>query len=551
MSFQGFTMPPPSLGLDLVSPIDNMDPASALELTNIFPGAGAPTVRLGYTTFTTGGATIPSTPIRFMHEYPLKDGTAQLIVGTDTALYSISSTGVVTDITRTAGAYSAGNWNKELFVGNIYLCNGTNEPQVYIGIGGTGKAINITGTGVTGGNTTLVQVSSYRTRLYFVQKNTMMMWYDKTANSALATGSPTMVSYDFQGIFRRGGYLLFTGSYTNNKGLGAQDYFMAVSSEGEIVMYTGTSPDDTTNWNLVAHFIIGKPLGRKAYVRVNQDVWIITQQGVVPVSALFETDPEQATNIVSLKINPLITQYATQASSAELWGGFFWPQGRRVYITLPDSTASATLLVYAIDTKSWTQFVLYTGDHAVASCKFLNLPFYGSNTGAIYQGETGYADAVTSTSSQSITFSCRTAFSFYGSRGNYKAFKDIRPLIRGKRGVTLNLGLDTDFKRSSVLTQVTTPSALFTAWGSKWGSNGVARTAYIYPGDVPPVAPSPATLTVPVYYQPWSADVEYIYDRYSVAGQGHCASIKVGGSVKNSSLQFLGFEIRYDLGGQV
>jgi hypothetical protein len=547
MTFQGYTMPPPSGGLDLVTPIDNMEPQTALELTNIFPGAGAPTVRLGYTSFRTGGATIPSTPIRFMHEYPLKDGTAQLIAGTDTSLYSTSSLGVITDITRAAGAYSAGSWNKELFAGNIYLCNGTNEPQVYLG---TGLAINITGTGVTGGNTTLAQVTSYRERLYFAQKNTCIMWYHKTVKATLATGSPVMDSYDFQYIFRRGGSLLFIGSYTNNKGVSAQDLFMAVSSEGEVVLYSGTSPDDTA-WSLVAHFIIGKPLGRKAFVRVNQDVWIITQQGIIPVSALFETDPEQALNIVSLRINPLITQYATQASSAELWGGFFWPQGRRVYITLPDSASTATLLVYSLDTKAWTQFVLFNGEHAVSSCKFLNLPFYGSNTGIIYQGETGYADAVTSTSSQSIAFSCRTAFSFYGARGNYKAFKDIRPLLRGKRGATLNLGLDTDFKRQAVLTQVTTPAAMFTAWGAKWGSDGAAHTAYVYPGDVPPVAPSPATITVGLYYQPWSGDLEYIYDRYAIAGQGHSAAIRVGGSIKNSSLQFLGFEIRYDLGGQV
>ena len=127
MSYQGYTMPPPSGGLDLVTPIDNMEPQTALELTNIFPGAGAPTVRLGYTSFRTGGATIPSTPIRFMHEYPLKDGTAQLIAGTDTSLYSTSSLGVITDITRAAGAYSAGSWNKELFAGNIYLWAGGDE----------------------------------------------------------------------------------------------------------------------------------------------------------------------------------------------------------------------------------------------------------------------------------------------------------------------------------------------------------------------------------------------------------------------------------------
>jgi len=551
MSYQGYTMPPPSGGLDLVTPIDNMEPQTALELTNIFPGAGAPTVRLGYTTFTTSGATIPTTPIRFMHEYPLKGGTTQLIAGTDAKLYSISSLGVVTDITRAAGAYSAGSWNKELFAGNIYLCNGTDAPQVYTG---TGVAIDIYASGVTGGLTTLAQVASYRERLYFAQKNTCLMWYHTGAGSirdTFATGpSVGLGSYDFSYIFRRGGFLSFIGSYTNTKGVSTQDLFMAVSSEGEVVLYSGASPDDTA-WTLVAHFIIGKPLGRKAFVRVNQDVWIITQQGIIPVSALFETDPEQALNIVSLRVNPLITQYATQSSSEELWGGFFWPQGRRVYITLPDSASSATLLVYSLDTKAWTQFVLFNGEHAVASCKYLNLPFYGSNTGAIYQGETGYADAVTSTTSQSITFSCRTAFSFYGARGNYKAFKDIRPLLKGKRGVTLNLGLDTDFKRQAVLTQVTTPASTFTAWGARWGSNGAARTAFIYPGDVPPVAPSPATITVSSYFQPWSADVEYIYDRYAIAGQGHSAAIRVGGSVKNSSLQFLGFEIRYDLGGQV
>ena len=46
MAFQGFTMPPPYGGLDLVSPIDNMDATSALELVNVFPGAGAPTGQL-------------------------------------------------------------------------------------------------------------------------------------------------------------------------------------------------------------------------------------------------------------------------------------------------------------------------------------------------------------------------------------------------------------------------------------------------------------------------------------------------------------------------
>jgi hypothetical protein len=159
---------------------------------------------------------------------------------------------------------------------------------------------------------------------------------------------------------------------------------------------------------------------------------------------------------------------------------------------------------------------------------FQELPFYGSSLGIVWKGETGQADAITSTTSQSIAFAGRSAFSFYNSRGNYKAFKDIRPLMRTKRGITLSLGLDTDFKRAQTITSVVTPSGTFTPWGSTGGS--------------PTYTPWGST---------WSADVEYVFDRFAVKGQGHCAAVRFGGSIKNSTLQILGFEIRFDMGGQV
>ena len=513
MPYQGVTMPPPSLGLDLVSPIDGMEPAAALELVNIFPGAGAPTVRLGYENFADLGT---ASPILFMHEYPLKNGTAQLIAAQNTALFSVSDTGTVTNISK-VGGYLSGYWNKELFAGNIYLANnGGDAPQVYQG---TGLAANVSvgGSGYT--LTDLINVASYRERLYFVERNSFKVWYHATAGATLTSGGAVLKSYDFQYIFRRGGYLLFTGSFTNQKNVTSQDLFMAVSSEGEIVFYAGASPDDTA-WELVAHFIIGKPLGPRAYIRVNQDVLIITQQGIVPVSVLFSQSPQEASDTISRPINPLISQYATQVSLSERWNGFFWAAGRRVYVMLPDSGTTATLLVWSLDTKAWSQFALFVGAHCCSSCKFLDLPFYGSATGIIYQGESGYSDASVSGTGESIEFSARMAFSFYGSRGNYKAFKDIRPLMRGKRGLALNLGLDTDFKRATTVTTVTTAAGPFTPWGSPWGSL-------------------------------WSTDVEYVFDRFAVKGQGHCAAIRFGGSIKNTPLQLFGFEIRYDLGGQV
>lgn len=520
MPFQGYTMPPPSLGLDLVSPIDNMDPACALELINIFPGAGAPTVRLGYEQFAdlstaSGGV---AGEIQFMKEMPLADGTSQLIVGQATQLFAIDENGVITNISK-VGGYSSGYWDYELFADRIYLTNGIDTPQVY---NGTGLAANITGSGVGLALTDLISVSSYRERLYFVEQQSMKMWYCTTVQETFTAGAPTFKSYDFQYIMRNGGSLCFVGTYTNIRNVTTEDLFFAISTEGEVVFYQGTSPDDaTTPWALVAHFFIGKPLGRSAFVNVNNDVWILTEQGVVPLSALFQLDPEQAVNVVSQKINPLISAYAKTTPFSNLWTGFYWPIGRRVYFSVPTSGTGCKFLVYSIDSKAWTQFSLNQDTDCQSSDTFNTLPFYGSSTGIIWQGETGYADAKTSTyAGGAISYALRSAFSFYGSRGNFKHFVDIRPLLQAKRGTQVALGLDTDFKRQSVITNSTTSGGVFTPWGSPWGS-------------------------------PWSADVEYIYDRYSAKGQGHCAAIRFGGALQNSPLQIIGFEIRYDLGGQV
>ena len=533
MAFEGYTLPPPSGGLDVVSPIDNMDPSTALELINVFPGAGAPTVRLGYEQFATTGS---GKAVRFIHELRKKDGTVLLIAADDNDIYKIDTSGTVTNISKSSGVYSSGAWAREIFANNIYLCNGVDPVQVYTG--GASPAQDLNATGVTLSD--LVNVSQYRQRLYFTEKDTCKVWY-ATNPSVVFTGVSTALnSYDFQFNFKRGGFLLFTATYTNQTAQTSQDLFIACSSEGELVFYRGTDPADTTTpWEPVAQFIIGRPLGRKAYIRINQDIWILTQQGIVPVSALFQTDPEQALNVVSYRINPLITQYATLVNLSEMWQGFFYPLGRRVYVTLPDTSTTATMLVYSIDNKAWTQFALYSGEHCISSCQFNNLPYYGSNQGIIYKGETGYADAVDlSGNGQSIEYDIRTAFNFYNSRGNYKAFKDCRPIIKAKTGLTLNLGLDTDFKRQSILTSVTTPAALFTAWGSQWGVG--AGTINPYTG-----------LPLATYYQPWSSEVDYIFNRYAIAGQGHCAALRVGGAIKNSPCQFFGFEIRFALGGQV
>lgn len=509
MSFQGFTVSPPYAGLDLVSPIDAMDPSFALELVNVIPGASAPSVRLGYEKF---AETSVAAPLKTLVTLPLQSGTNYLVAASDTKLYRVDSSGTITDHTN-ATPHTEGFFNTVVFGNRLYLCNGVDNAQVY---DGSGAAQDVTFTGVT--LNLLKQVSAYRERLYFVEKDSAKVWYGGTQVTGVG-GTPALTSFDFQYVFTQGGRLEACGSYSNTTNIATQQLFWGCSSEGELAFFAGTYPGDT-NWQIVARYYIGEPVGCRAFIPVNQDIWIITHQGIVPMSALFQTDPQQALQAVSAKINPLISQYAGMTPVCQRWGGYLWPDGRRVYVSVPVSGLGCIQLVYSLDSKGWTVVKLYDDEHALGSCVYNNKPFYSSSEGIIWQGETGQADAVVGTVSQAISFSGRTAFSFYGTRGNFKAFKDLRPLMQVKRGIVLNVGLDTDFRRAATVTTISTPSGVFTPWGSPWGS-------------------------------PWSAGVEYVFDRFATRGQGHSAAIRFGGGIKDTTLQILGFEVRFALGGQV
>ena len=509
MAHEAFTMPPPSLGLDLVSPIDNMDPSYALELVNVFPGATAPITRKGYEEYV--DLSSGNTAVNTIADYNKADGNSEMIVVSEGGTPKIFKVvgGVATDITGstpiTAG-YS--NMQTQQFGSRLFMCNGEDTMQVYDG----STVADSTFTGVTLAN--LINISSYRERLYFVEKDTLKFWYGDTQQVGDPGGTNPLNSFDLQYAMKQGGFLVFAGSYTNQTAQTSQDLFFAISSEGEVVFFSGTDPSDT-NWGLVARYYIGKPLGYRAFIKVNNDVWILTQQGIVPVSALFQVSTDQAANVVSARVNPYISQYVSLLKFSPRWHGIFWPEGRRVFVNIPSSESTTTMLVFSIDTGGWCVYELFDNEDSITLALIDGTPYYGSFHGYVYKGEIGSTDK-----GNSITFNGRTAFSFYNSRGNYKAFKDIRPLIRSRKGLTLSLGLDIDFQRQGQVDSVSTGPAVLTPWGSPWGS-------------------------------PWSSGTQYIFNRYAVRGQGHSAAVRFGGSVNKSDLQIYGFEIRFDRGGQV
>lgn len=508
--FGTYPLPAPLGGINTVDPISLIPETDAIDLVNLYPDGQRLVVRGGYSAHNQLAYLIES-----LYCLVLADGTSKLVAATTDAsdtFYDVTADIVAPTNISGPTAITSAQWNGGTFRNRLWLCNGVDTVQEW---GGTGNFADATYTGVT--LSTLINQSAYYDRNYFVKKDSSSFWY---SGSNAINGALT--EYDVASFLSRGGKLLFAGSYSNRIGQTTSELFMAVSSEGEALFYQGLYPADTTTpWRLVARYDIAKPLGYRAFVRVDSDVWIITEQGIVPVSMLFSGQSTVAANTVSRKVNKIIRQAAKNFGFSHYWNGVYKKSDNKVFITIPTSTTDGYHLVCNIETGAWTKYEFgqnTVGLNIVACDSDIFATKISSSGGSvvsyIYKLEDGQLD-----DGAPIEFEMRSAFSFYGSRQNFKIFKELRPLMFGLGGEDIEFGMDTDFRLTTATNPVSTVSATQTPWYSAW-------------------------------YSPWSTPETYFYDRFGLKGAGHSGSLHMVGEVDNHTLEFSVFEVRFEAGAQ-
>lgn len=191
--------------------------------------------------------------------------------------------------------------------------------------------VNITGIATS----SLSHVWVYRSRIFFVEKNSKVAWYlpvDSLGGAAL--------DLSLSGIFTRGGTLLSGGTWSLDAGDGMDDKCVFISSLGEVAIYQGGNPGDAADWDLVGRYDIAAPLGKNAMMRAGGDLLLATVNGIVPMSQIVQKDPSALSlAAISRNIEP---EWKTSAAArkAKPWEIAKWPEKNIAIVSVPAPTAS-------------------------------------------------------------------------------------------------------------------------------------------------------------------------------------------------------------------
>lgn len=500
----------PGGGWNTVAALANMPPEDAIILDNWFPGTTGVTSRRGSRVWTTGG--LGGGQVETLFTYAGNAGTEKMFAFANHKIYDCSTFNTTgTDVTA-GSAITSNRWQGFNFGGYGVVFNGADVPRKYSGSAWTDAVF--TGSGLTPEN--LIQGTIYRAREYIVEKDTLAYWYGGTNN---VTGA--LVKVDLSTIFQRGGYLMAVGTWTRDSGNGPEDYFVAISSTGEYLLYQGPDPS-SSDWTIVGRFQMGAPISRRCFVTVGPELVVICQDGLVPLSrALQRGMVDNGSNAaLSAKIQPTFTQAASSYGSTFGWGALLYPLGNYLLVNVPVTNSGTTVTAYQYVVNTITgAWCRYTGQNALCWTLFQNLPYFGTGNGKVLQADIGYSDGATGTSASNgsaITCDVKPAFDFYGQRGQIKQFQMVRPYISANGPITAALDVQVDFQNNALSGSISSGSG--TPWGSPWGS-------------------------------PWGDGQKYTNEWFSVGAIGYCGTPHMTLMSKTQQFTFAAYDMMFERGG--
>jgi hypothetical protein len=296
--------------------------------------------------------------------------------------------------------------------------------------------------GITGVNSNVfVNVNMFQNRLFFVQKDSMTFWYLPVESIGGAASD-----FPLGSVARSGGFLQAMGTWTLDAGYGVDDLGAFVTSMGEVIVYKGTNPSDVNAWSQVGVWQMGQTFARRCFFKFGGDLLLLTQDGLVPMSAALQSSRLDPRINLTDKIFFAVSQAATTYYAEFGWQINYFASENMLILNIPSSAGMEQYVMHTI-TKSWARF---TGIEAYC--------WEVSADNKIYFGSTDYVGQFytqNSDNGNNIIGNAQQAYSYFESRGQLKRFTLVRPILQTDNGFpTVLCGISTDFDTAPLTNQL-------------------------------------------------------------------------------------------------
>lgn len=276
-------------------------------------------------------------------------------VAGDTTIYEVTGSGP----SAVGVSTGSGDWIAQQFTttgGTFLVIVGGGDAMVFNGTAFSPASITFPG-GSTLTTADLSYVWVYAGRLWFIQRNSMSVWYLPVGNIA-----GELTELPLGNSFTLGGQLVWGQSWSLTSGGagGLSDQCVFASSEGEVVAFQGANPDSALSWSKVGLYRTGKPLGPRAVVRAGGDLLIATSVGLVSLTQASSRDyAALGSSAASYPIEEAWTRSVERGGLGQ-WSCIIWPEAKMTVVApARDQDNDPILFVANSNTGAWCRFTAW------------------------------------------------------------------------------------------------------------------------------------------------------------------------------------------------
>lgn len=490
------SIPAPVGGWNARDPLAAMPATDAVVLKNWYPATTECVLRYGFTEWATG---LPA-QVESLLNYE-GGASSKLFAVSNGACYNASTQGAV------GAAEWSGKANSQFQSCNIATAGGNymmvaNGADAVMHYDGTNWATP-TITGVTPAN--LNSPILHKNRVWFTEKDSLKTWFLPTLSVAGAAAS-----IDMSAVAEMGGYIVSHATWTIDAGTGMDDFYAAVTSKGEVIVYQGTDPTDSTKWALKGVWRVGSPVGKRCFFKFAGDLLLISQDGILPMSSALQSSRVNPKVALTDKIQYAVSEAVTNYGSTFGWQLIYFAQENQLWLNVPVGIGIQEQYAMNTITKNWGQ---YSGWAANCWEIWQDKPYFGAN-GVVCRAWDGNSDNGVNITSQAIA-----AFSTFKAPGNLKRFTMMRPIIRASGNPALNGSINVDFDLTASSTALSFSSVPYGEWDSALWDSGI-----------------------------WGGGLSIIQRWQGIAGTGYYAAPQLNTSSQGVDLRWVSTDLVYEVG---